>query len=609
MAVQAKRPAVLVGQTPIRRVVYPVGADRLTRYAAADCRKYLRQSVGFRGRVGEGRPSAGAIFVASVEDFPECAAYFQAAPAGQFDRTVIDIRDGRVCLIGENRLSALYAVYDFLQLYLGIRFYAPGACHEYIPALSGVEIMAPNTFYHGSDFEIRDFVNRTNDPEVFSFAVKNRINSILGCGPWVNGSDQCSVENAAMIHAFGLKVRGPGHSWKHFVPEASLFPAHPEYFPMRDGRRIVNHRTACFSNPEARRIFLDNLRQYLRRHPYWDIFAFWAEDGQLGSFCDCEQCRQRSVTDWYIHLVNEAAEILEQEHPQALFELIVYQGTAVPPTQMKNLHRDGENMLVNICLGQSRDLFHPLAERTYGSAGVMDTYRRWRQYLSGIGYRGRILLMEYYNLCEQPNSGPAGRGLLWPLAVIRDDIRFYRDEGLSGLGAFTGFDRLGWPSPFNLWAWLRLWSHSDEEIDRLKDDFYPKYFGRFGALARQSMEELEACMYAPASPENIAALERLPSVSLFSDDRPAFRMKVLKLHQEFCLLLKKMFLAYQQNDFPAWERLRPAYVSFFDEHRADLDQVMRPYPPLWHQHWLGHLPWNGGNVGKDMSSDSFKMLR
>ena len=609
MTGQAKRAQILVGQTAIKRVVYPAGADSLTRYAAADCRKYLRQSLGFGGRVGEGQAARGAIFLASVEDCPEYAALFQAAPAGQFDRTVIDIRDGCVCLIGENRLSVLYAVYDFLRIFLGIRFFAPGVGHEYVPARSGVEIVAPKTLYHGSDFEIRDFVNRTNDPEVFSFAVKNRINSILGCGPWVNGSDHCSRENAAMIHAFGLKVRGPGHSWKHFVPDASLFPVHPEYFPMRAGQRTVNHRTACFSNPEARRIFLDNLRQYLRLHPYWDIFAFWAEDGQLGSFCDCEQCRQRSATDWYLLLVNEAAEILEQEHPQALFELIVYQGTAVPPTQMKKLHRDGEKMLVNICLGQSRDLFHPLADRTYGSAGVMDTYRRWRDYLSEVGYRGRIMLMEYYNLCEQPNSGPAGRALQWPMAVIRDDIRFYRNEGLSGLGAFTGFDRLCWPSPFNLWAWMQLWSHSDLEIDRMKADFYPKYFGRFGVSARMAMEELEKCMYDPASPENIAAIERLPPVSFPPDDPAAFRLKALGLHQEFCLLLKKMFMAYQQNDFQTWEQLRPAYVSFFDEHRADLDQVIRPYPPLWHQLWLYHLPWNGGNVDKDVSSDQFKMLR
>jgi hypothetical protein len=156
---------------------------------------------------------------------------------------------------------------------------------------------------------------------------------------------------------------------------------------------------------------------------------------------------------------------------------------------------------------------------------------------------------------------------------------------------------------------MQLWSHSDLEIDRMKADFYPKYFGRFGVSARMAMEELEKCMYDPASPENIAAIERLPPVSFPPDDPAAFRLKALGLHQEFCLLLKKMFMAYQQNDFQTWEQLRPAYVSFFDEHRADLDQVIRPYPPLWHQLWLYHLPWNGGNVDKDVSSDQFKMLR
>ncbi len=561
---------------PLLRIAIGTNASALTEYAASELQKYLKKSLGCSLPVTRTGAEAGCFFIAEQSG---------AFEPGKFDRTLIEGRDGCVNILGENPVSVLYAVYDFLKMALDIRFFAPGEAFESIPVRESLKLAEGMSFRGGSAFEIRDFVNRTNNPEVLSFAVKNRINTILGCGPWVNGSEQCSAENAALIRSFGLRVRGPGHSWKHFVPEEALFESHPEYFPLTDGKRTPNGRTACFSNPEVRRIFRENLRSYLHTHPYWDIFAFWAEDLPDYIYCDCLECRKMKTTDWYFTLVNDAAEVVAQELPDSRFELIIYQGTLEPPEQVRHLYRNGENMLVDICIGQIRDLFNPFAKGTCTSVALHAVYKNWRRYLKEINYAGKTLLMEYYNLCEYPNTGPCGRAFLWPLEVIREDIHYYRREGIDGLGAFTGLDKLCFPTPWRMWAWLQLWIDPDQSLPGLKEEFYGKFFGEDAGAVRDYFEIFERLMLEPVTEENIAALKALSI-------RGGERCDAIRLHLHYAILLKRMMFAYKRNDSAAWPALKAEYFAFPEENAAALSRLAAPFPLLWYHHLPGNIGWD-----------------
>ena len=203
-------------------IVIDENATELTAYAATELQKYLRKSFGSAPDIKRSAPSAGCFHLVQ-RPFPDNGKLF--------DRTMIKDCGDWLELAGENPISILYAVYDFLKSCLGIRFFAAGEAFEYVPQTVAFNLPKGFKEEFGSAFEIRDFVNRTNSPDVLSFAVKNRINTILGCGPWKDGSENCSYENARLIHSYGLKVRGPGHSWKHFVPNSLLFKEHSEYFP------------------------------------------------------------------------------------------------------------------------------------------------------------------------------------------------------------------------------------------------------------------------------------------------------------------------------------------------------------------------------------------
>ncbi len=326
------------------------------------------------------------------------------------------------------------------------------------------------------------------------------------------------------------------------------------------------------------------MRAYLREFPDWDIFAFWAEDTCDPYYCSCPDCAQMSLPDWYMLLVNEAAEVLAEELPHAHLEFIGYHGTRDVPTRKWHLFENGQRMLFNFCGGYSRDIYHPLATGTGGNAEVYAMYRNWLGYLQEIGFQGQRLLMEYYNLCEWPNQGPRGRALLWPLEVIREDTQAYLQDGWDGVSDWFCQQRQCFPSPFYVWAWLQFYTDPTITVEVLKDTFYSSYFGSVGEPVREYMDALENAMHARTSAENLeqvralaAKLEAIPDPE---DTQVVPRLRTLRIHHEYCVLLKEVFLAFIGGDAAQWNALEQPFRDFFEvRHREELASELVGYPP------------------------------
>ena len=562
---------IVAGETDITRIAYHDAAPAPVRLAAEELAAYLEAATGVRLPDGPGARGEAAFFlsVGAPSEFEDSS----------YDRCTVVVRNGRVDVRGENPRSVLYAVYDFLQERLGVRFFGPGPSHEHVPTTNGLTLAEGYMLASGSPFAYRDY--GTNCVATIDFFVKNRGNTVM-CAH--------DGEAADAVRKRGALLRGPGHAWRDFVPDQGLLDEHPEYFPMIDGRRAPNGRTACFSNPEVRRIFMANLRAYLREHPHWDIFAFWAEDIADRCYCGCEECSKMSLADWYLTLVNEAAPIVAEELPNAVFEFIAYHGTRRPPGQIGELWGNGRRMLLNLCLGYTRDIYHPLTDRTYGSAEVVEMCEQWHDWLRRVGFEGDMLVMDYVNLCEAPNQGPRGRALLWPMDVMRHDTSFYLAEGLAGVGNWFCFDRLCWPTPFAIWSWLQLWKDPEKTIEELKDNFYPTYFGPSGAAVRDYVDRLEARMHAPTSPANVESVRTLGNEigtvwPRGDDERLADRLQVVKTHYAYCVLLKEIWSAFQSNDVQRWSQLEKPFRAFFEETHRELLEGEIDIPPTWAYTW------------------------
>lgn len=582
---------ITAGECAITRIMHAPAAPEAAVFAAGELAKYIERSLGVVLPVTAGDPTPGAFFITTTAS--PAAAAMARFPDGLFDRCHVVVRDGVVWLIGENSRSALYAVYDLLQHALGIRFFAPGDEHEYVPRHERWELSSSNSggfeYSNGSAVEIRDYVGFGLD--AFLTAIKNRVNCC--------GVTESKADDAALARKCGVLTRGPGHVMRLLVPDEFLFAQHPEYFPLVEGKRQPNGRTACFSNPAVMSIFRDKLTAYLRDRPPYDIFSIWNEDNPDPFYCGCEQCAVMPITDWYITLVNEAAQVVEREWPDTTFEFIAYHGTRNPPTKLHRFHRDGQKMLIDYCLGYTRDIYNPLSARTGGSAEIHDQFDGWQRYLEKTGFRGKRLLMEYYNTCELPNQGPRGRAMLWPMEVIRQDTLYYLSLGINGLSDWTCINRYSFPTPFYIWCWLRLYTDPHRSIESYKDEFYPGYFGEAGHAVRAYITALEEAMHERTTADNIEHVKRLvamiDAMPLPADTQLRRNINVLRVHHEYCVLLKRIFLAFIEGDEATWRSLEPVHRDFVSKThgQALAGEVDRPLP--WHNMWFDFYA-NKGNL-------------
>ena len=586
--------SLTLNNRPFERISYPGNAPESVRFAAAELRRYLNISLGVNLRTEQGTPARGTIFITVKGKESPWVIKTGGFQKGRYDRSIIGDCNGCLLIAGENPISALYAVYDFLQQQLGLRFYGPGGAHEHIPARTKLNLEKGFILKTGSAFSVRDYFFQ-GDITALDFAVKNRINTILPTTyPNKPFSQKLIKKCLPEIKKRGVKIEGPGHSWSMFIPPKNQFVSHPEYFPLIDGKRQFNGLTACFSNPKVRKIFTEKVRHYLKKHSYWDVVAFYPEDINLPFYCGCPECAKKKITYWYLSLINQIAEIAEKEIPGALVEFIAYHGTRVPPHETVKLHRNGKKMRFLSC-HYSRDMYHPFSNKTFGSAVDFQMYRSWRKYLKSINYQGEIVIAEYYNTCEYPNQGPRSRALLWPLEVMRKDAQFYFREGLNGLMFLTCFDHLCWPSPFPVWGWLQLYQNPETTVESLKNDFYPSYFGAAGLKIRRYMNNLESAMHNKRMPESLdqlAGLKKMLQACLgFSKDNPLLRnrLQLLKIHYEYCVLLKKIWQAFLNNDMSAQKKMEKPFREFFEEkYRQELSgEIDIPFP--WANTWYEYF--------------------
>lgn len=128
----------------------------------------------------------------------------------------------------------------------------------------------------------------------------------------------------------GIEIGYEFHALTYLLPR-SLFEEHPEYFRVDDKGNRTTWGNFCFSNKEARKIICKNAVKLARElygscHEYY----FWLDDSTRLS-CHCEECKKHSFAHHQLMLMNEIAEEIRKEIPDAkVCYLAYYEGVAVP---------------------------------------------------------------------------------------------------------------------------------------------------------------------------------------------------------------------------------------------------------------------------------------
>ncbi|MBQ7301458.1 MAG: DUF4838 domain-containing protein [Clostridia bacterium] len=241
--------------------------------------------------------------------------------------------DERLYLIGGEKRGTLYSVYEFLETYLGCRFYTETV--EFIPSLAVVKIPFGLNETKIPQFQFRDVA--WHDYYHDAISAKRHVN-FRTWGPKISDEYGGTIRYVRGIN---------GHSFLYLVPPEQYFDRHPEYFMMtEDGERIPDQ--LCLTNPDVLRIVIEQAVKWVEEDPEAEIISITQNDGH--HVCHCPNClavdREEGnvFSGTMIRFVNAVADVLKERYPKLLIDTFAYQATQAAP---KTKPRD--NIVVRLC--------------------------------------------------------------------------------------------------------------------------------------------------------------------------------------------------------------------------------------------------------------------
>lgn len=236
----------------------------------------------------------------------------------------------KLFLTGGKERGALYAVYTFLEDWLGCRWFTEEL--TVIPETDRLAV-AEIDYSYVPCFRLRQtywlFSTKYAD-----FCVKHKLHSYMAYigDDWGGSPTEYCVNSVHMMQ---------------WIITRDMFDTHPEYFGCDDnGNRSMN-RQPCLSNDDVFQLTVNFAKNFFSQ--YNTIFSVSQNDGM--SFCQCEKCKAfnkaHGNTDSasMINFVNRVAAEVRKEYPDARFETLAYQDTLTPP---KNLSI-ADGVVIRMC--------------------------------------------------------------------------------------------------------------------------------------------------------------------------------------------------------------------------------------------------------------------
>jgi len=370
-------------------------------------------------------------------------------------------------LAGGRLRGSMYACYEFLDKYLGCRWFtAEGAT----PAVSRIPrqetIELPDIDYQ--KIPVLEY-RHTHYTEAFDgdWAARNRMNS--------------SQASLGKNHGGKVVYRGFVHTFDALVPPTKYFAEHPEYFSEIDGQRTYpgEQRTQlCLTNPEVVQIATETVRQWLRQSPDANIVSVSQND--CGAYCQCDKCRavaeyEGSQAGPILHFVNQIADNIKDEFPDVAIDTLAYQYSRKPPQHV----RPRPNVIVRLCSIECC-FSHPLATcNSEANARFREDIVGWSKICNRLYVWNYVTDFANY-IMPFPN-----------LYSLQPNIRFFVDHNVKGI-----FEQGNYQEGGGEFAELRsyilarcLWN-PDCNWQKEMNEFLQAYYGPAAGAIRQYIDML-----------------------------------------------------------------------------------------------------------------------
>ena len=286
------------------------------------------------------------VFIGPGKLMRSSAAGFTVDGFGPEDLRIV-IRNDNIVIAGGRHRGTLYGVYTFLEDYLGVRFLT--ADHTHVPPVGAYHVVGPvDRFYHPPlGFRYTYYTEMHRDQ---AFSVRLRNNALRREPRFGRRSSQQVIN----------------HSFYYQIPSSKYGKEHPEYYALRDGKRLApfehdGHATQpCLTNPDVLRIVTDAVLAKLDADPAMKCISVSQNDNN--NYCQCPNCAaidqgEESAMGSVLTFVNAVADVVAERHPDVEVGTLSYHYSRKPPKTLK----PRPNVQIQLCSIECCQI-HPIAD-------------------------------------------------------------------------------------------------------------------------------------------------------------------------------------------------------------------------------------------------------
>ena len=598
--------------------VYIGSIDPVVTFAAEELRKYLQMMRPDCEKIAVeyGAGDDGFLLV-TMQDF-ELDTSDVSDPALD-DILYIEADEYGGIIAGSNPRAVLLSVYEYLRRQ-GCRWLFPGVDGEYIPEVESLAPVAlrfkPTMRYRGPSSE--GAISQRTILEAIDFLPKVGMNyfmiefrvptsyyrryynhmyndmnrkpepvSIPVIKQWKR---QCEAE----LTKRGLISDDVGHGWAADAigidsslrsddgdNEKLISDESRKFLALVDGERKLvgntpNWTQFCMSNAEARRRFVREVVSYAKIHTDKDYLHVSLGDSP-NKHCECEECRRRLPSDWFVILLNEIDEALTSEGMDTRLGFSAYVDTLwAPETEViKNPSR----FLLEFCpitrsytesvpMGLPGATLPPYVRnknKLPPSIGEnLSAFLDWKR-----AFRGPTMVFEYHMWRHQYLDV----GNMQLAKILYDDVRGYHAHGFMGIDENCS-ERSFFPTGFLFYVYARAMFDLSVSFEELKRDYFTHSFGEDGMKVADYLERLgravgfeylegersdapeDNLFYAPTHVESIKSAKAIIAegreLIAKNYNMPmramTYSYRLLELHADYADMLTDVFVAKAAGD-------------------------------------------------------------
>ena len=447
------------------------------------------------------------------------------------DAYEISVQEGRGHIRASNMRSVLLGVYAFFRK-LGCRFLYPTPQGEELVQKKAEECSVEcreQASYRHRGITIEGGVSNENVLDIIDWMPKAGFNSYFLQFPsasifyrkwydhWWNPylekktfsreESQKYTQNAVeALRKRGMVHHAVGHGWTceplgipadgwDEVSDEVLSPHLREKLALVNGERKFFHgmpitTNLCYSDPEARRMIVKCVEDYLAKNSP-DILHVWLAD-DCNNFCTCEACRRTTYSDQYVEMLNEIDEALTKKGNKTRIVFLLYNELMYPPRKahLRNPERfilmfapSGRDYVTALSANVPESPILPLSEGLFKPPVTpgenLAFLRGWQRCFAGDSFIFDYPLM--HAVCKELSGMLLAR-------TIEQDVNALEDMGLNGYMSCQ-LQRAAVPTGFPLYLLGRkLWDKTLTYAELEREYFsaaYGQYAGEVLAVLRE----------------------------------------------------------------------------------------------------------------------------